>query len=1371
MTKRRAVLSRGFLVLVVTCVLLLLTAWLSAYAAPLPPPSEGTAFDVVDGEPQVFTSAAHVIFPPGDWPWYAQGEISVTPELPRVDEPMRICATVINQDAAAAHPAQLVFDVAAFGIGVPFHPVGEAEVMVPPGGEASGCVVWIPPEPGHWCIQVRLFQPNFDPQISQRNIDIWEPLVPGEPHELVFPVGPFETEGYVSFLVNTMLPGWEVVLEPAEFQIGPREQRMVTLTTVPPDGPLGTGLPVADIEGFLNGEPIGGFRKLDNPPVLLHHRDAPFFAEREIHVWPYPPRAGEPTEICAEMQNLSGEVREVGLHFQVAGFGIGLPFEPVHEPIVVEVPPGGREMACIRWVPPRAGHFCVQVVMDILGPIAYEPQFSQRNLDVAEPLMPGVPHEITFPVGNFFNPFTNPNPQTTDIWFDIDRHLPDWEIDLQPPVLLNVATDEVKMVTMVVTPGELPHDGAPIVDVRALVDTPNGPRVIGGIRKVFRPPVPLHRFPDPPYAEREITIEPYPPRAGEPVEVCVDLYNPTDQEWDVAVQFSWADFGIGIPFTPINGLRPVYLPPHSTVRECIHWVPPVEGHLCLQVELEIPGYRTQFSQRNVDVDEPLAPGEPHGLEFPVGNPFDHPVTVTLGLIPHLPGWSFELSRDVIPNLEPETVEMVGLTVIPPFNEPLPDDNTPIVDVEAYVGDRLIGGFRKIFRPPVPIHRPGDPIYAESEIFIHPYPPRALEPTEVGAEIRNPTPVPQTVTVTFSAADFGIGLPFAPIHAPVVVTLAPHEVKPIVVHWIPPYGGLWCIQVEIEVPGHEEPFFSQRNIDVGEPLEPNTPHARTFPVRNPFGEPVTITLGLVPHFPDWGLELNPDVLPNMAPNEVRPVTLVVTPPDDLPGDGDPIVDVEAYARGELIGGFRKIFRPPVPVHRPHDPVYAESEIGVDPYPVIPGQPVELSVEVFNPTDTDEVVTATFSVAQFGIGLPFSTTHIMPNLIRIFVPARGAARGHVIWQPPDFKGKFCVQVTLELPGHDRVWSQRNIDVGEPLEPGQPHTLIFPVGAGEHTDPVTITFGLVEHREGWDMSLSQAELVGVTPGDPVEVSLTVTPSLGAELGTGEPIVDVEAFVDGELIGGFRKVDRPPVPLHKPHEKGYAESEIQINPYPPVRGETTHISTEIQNASDDPMTVLLEFGWAEFGMGIPFTTTGIVAPEQTVNLGAHMSATATVSWTPTLSGHQCVIVKLEDADGLYEPQRSQRNVDVEERPPCGQTNTYTFTVYNDSPFTATIDIGLITFNVPADWSVTVSPTPTLEIGPFGEGVVTVSVSIPCLMGRASVARQAVYDLQAQAGSVPTIDVEGYKDGALVGGIELQFASPQVAPPKRILLPIVFRH
>jgi len=1528
------------------------------------------------------TQATPVIFAPGAWPGYASGSIVLQPPLPVAGQPVHVCAVLLNTDAANAHTANLVFSIANFGIGVPFNPIGATLVTVPPGQTATGCVVWVPPETGHWCIQAVLQQEQSEPLVAQRNVDIWERLIPGVEATMAFQVGPFPIATTVELALETIHPGWQVWITPPLVELGPHQVGEAVLHVLPPPTgePLGTGEVIVDVEGWVRQEMIGGFRKLDWPPVSLHHPGEPFFAESEISIWPYPPRAGEPTEICAELHNTSDMPQTVVVQFSRAAFGIGLPFEPIHGPLEVTLPPGGKQNVCITWVPPEQGHFCIQARLEILGNIPYRPQFSQRNMDVAEPLMPGMPHTSQFPVGNFPNEFTNPNPVQTDIWLESEVYLPGWEVALDPAVLPAMQPGEVRWVTMVVTPpvGALPADGTPIVDVRGMVDDPTGGHAIGGFRKIYRPPIPLHRypdpsyaereisihpypprageptevcvelvnptalpqtvkvqfawaafgigipftpidglqvvtlppfssiktcitwvppaaghvcvqvtllmdgiapqrsqrnidvdeplvpgephtlefpvgnplprpvtitlgliphqlgwefslsqrvlpamapgerrmvaltvqppagvvlpvdntpivdveayaegrliggfrkihrppiplhpFPDPPYAEREITVEPYPPRAGEPTEICVELRNPTPLPHDVAVQFSWAAFGIGIPFTPIDGVRPVHLPPFSSVKECIHWVPPVSGHMCVQVTLFSPGYQPQRSQRNIDVDEPLEPLTPHTRIFPVGNPLDHEVTITLGLIPHQAGWNFELTPDVLPGMDPGEVREVQLTVTPPAE--LPPDGAPIVDIEAYAEGRLIGGFRKIFRPVVPIHRPRDPIYAESEIFIEPYPPRAFEPAEVGVEIRNPTTVPQMVTVLFSAADFGIGLPFAPIHAPLVVTVPPMgTVRPTII-WVPPHGGLWCIQVGIILPGHNEPFISRRNIDVGEPLEPLIPHARTFQVGNPLSRPVTITLGMIPHLPDWRLQLSQDVLPDMAPGEIREVTLTVTPPATLPEDGAPIVDVEAFVEGRLIGGFRKIYRPPVPIHRPRDPIYAESEIGVDPYPALPGQPTHLSVEVFNPTSQDRIVTATFSIAPFGIGLPFNTLNITPNPIRIFVPRFGAARGHVIWTPPNWNGKFCVRVTLEMEGHEPIWSQRNIDVGEPLRPGVPHSMVFEVGSWPATKPVTVTLGLRLHREDWGATLSQDVLPNLQPGQRVPVTLTVTPPPNAELGMGGPIVDVEGFVNGELIGGFRKLDRAPVPLHKPHEKGYAESEILIEPYPPQLGVASQVSTVVQNTSESTMTVNLEFGWADFGMGIPFTTTGMAPSNRSVTLTPHMTETVAVTWTPAQTGHQCVQVRLSDPDEVYEPQHSQRNVDVARRPDCGVTRVFTVTVFNDTPISVTVDVGLITFNVPADWVITVTPSPTLEIGPFSSGLLHVSVTIPCAAVGGANGLNAITLIQEAAGSVPTIDVEGYIEGVLVGGIEIQFEPPAAGPPK-IFLPIVLR-
>ena len=142
-----------------------------------------------------------------------------------------------------------------------------------------------------------------------------------------------------------------------------------------------------------------------------------------------------------------------------------------------------------------------------------------------------------------------------------------------------------------------------------------------------------------------------------------------------------------------------------------------------------------------------------------------------------------------------------------------------------------------------------------------------------------------------------------------------------------------------------------------------------------------------------------------------------------------MDVEAYIGRELIGGFRKLFHPPVPVHPPKDPVYAESEIFVDPYPVRLGLPTTIGALVFNPTDVAQQVTVTFGVAHFGIGMPFTTTNILTPTMVVNIPPHGR-RASRRSGSRSIRAMPACRSRLQSAGHEPVYSQRNIDVGEPL-----------------------------------------------------------------------------------------------------------------------------------------------------------------------------------------------------------------------------------------------------------------------------------------------------------------------------------------------------
>jgi hypothetical protein len=212
------------------------------------------------------------------------------------------------------------------------------------------------------------------------------------------------------------------------------------------------------------------------------------------------------------------------------------------------------------------------------------------------------------------------------------------------------------------------------------------------------------------------------------------------------------------------------------------------------------------------------------------------------------------------------------------------------------------------------------------------------------------------------------------------------------------------------------------------------------------------------------------------------------------------------------------------------------------------------------------------------------------------------------------------------------------------------------------------------------------------------------------------------------------------------------------------------VQNNGPVTATAILEFGWAAFGVGIPFTNTGMDPYTRTVEAGPAVTATVSVTWTPASSGPQCVFVRLSDPLDNYEDLLIQRNVQVDERPACGKTETFTLTVYNDAPYTNTVNIGLMTFDVPADWVVTTTPSDVLILGPYSEGEIVVTVWIPCPPTlQAAQALQERYALLRESGGVPTINVEAYIDGELVGGIELHFTDG-LERDYDLYLPVILR-
>jgi hypothetical protein len=161
---------------------------------------------------------------------------------------------------------------------------------------------------------------------------------------------------------------------------------------------------------------------------------------------------------------------------------------------------------------------------------------------------------------------------------------------------------------------------------------------------------------------------------------------------------------------------------------------------------------------------------------------------------------------------------------------------------------------------------------------------------------------------------------------------------------------------------------------------------------------------------------------------------------------------------------------------------------------------------------------------------------------------------------------------------------------------------------------------------------------------------------------------------------------------------------------------------------------------------------------------------WIPSLNGPTCVEIHLNDLQGLYEPQVSQRNVNVIEAPGNCGTSVLTFTLGNTLPLTVTVDVGAIGFNLPPDWTYTVTPTQVV-LGPYEQTVITVTFNIPCVNTyEARQIRDRIAALQQEANAVPILDIEGYIQGELLGGVEYRFPSVLQPPEGLLYLPLIRR-
>ncbi len=665
--------------------------------------------------------------------------------------------------------------------------------------------------------------------------------------------------------------------------------------------------------------------------------DDPPYAESEITVNPYPLVVGQATHVCTSIANTSDQPQTVQVWFDLANFGIGLPFTPIlaaGNPREVILPPHGSVTVCIVWVPTTPGHQCIQVrVIDVNQ--QFPDMFSQRNLDVSEVLKPGEPAVFDVPVHNNAS-------EPLQVGMVVRNNCPGWQVALNPMSFM-LSPGGIQVVQATVTP---PPDAALgsgcSIDIEAWAIDQAGNRMwlLGGIRKIDDPLIPLGDPGERPFAEREIRVFPYPLMSGEPARVCVVLDNDTDFDQEVAVEFMLSGFGIGLAFdriAPIAGANPrtVMIPAHSTVDVCIRFLPSAPGHHCLAVKLTMPNGYVAWSRRNLDVAELLTPEVPTEVPIPVGNPTPVVADIDLVVDNTCPGWTAWVAPSTLWGVGPNSTDIrpVILTVIPAAG--LLGSNCHI-DLLAYIDGRLIGGIRKIDRPPSapPID---EPHWAEREITVSPDPPLESHPAQLCVKLVNPSDVDQTVDVTFAVADFGAGIGFTGVSTVSGVVIPANGTLMVCIPWVPGPGGTLhrCVRVQIHQEGYQD-AFSQRNINlVRLPLSRlRVPSGQVdlppFLLHNPAPEPMPFFFGVRP-VGLTGLLIQlidnktGDVVPAageivLGPGETRAFFLrLLSPAARAPapafaGD-DQYIDVLPHGNGQLmvmdglVSGVRFVFAPP------------------------------------------------------------------------------------------------------------------------------------------------------------------------------------------------------------------------------------------------------------------------------------------------------------------------------------------------------------------------------------------------------------------------------------------------------------------------------
>jgi len=375
-----------------------------------------------------------------------------------------------------------------------------------------------------------------------------------------------------------------------------------------------------------------------------------------------------------------------------------------------------------------------------------------------------------------------------------------------------------------------------------------------------------------------------------------------------------------------------------------------------------------------------------------------------------------------------------------------------------------------------------PMFAEDELKVDPYPLVAGAPTRLSVRVQNLTSGSLPVTVQFQVAPvatpLGTGLAYTTV-ATTSATLPGSGLAVLTANYLPDAPGNRCFQALVSTPDMPDPLVTQSCLDLTEDFQPGHLEQPVFVVRNNTSSPQTYTLVVDNTCPGWTASIDPTVTGSLAAGASQNVTLSVTPPNPLTLGSGCHIDVQAWSAGKLVGGVRKLDLPPVHLPTNINPPWEEPEITFNPDPPVGGVPGQVCIQLQNPLSTPKVVTVNFSVADFGAGIGFTPATslvdltVLPGLHTFCAPWTPATGGTL---------HRCVLATLVQRGALDQHSQNNIDIVRPAT-SDLGGLVIPFMAGNP--------GLAERQLGFDINL-----VGINPlwvpiiltpgGDPPPASL---------------------------------------------------------------------------------------------------------------------------------------------------------------------------------------------------------------------------------------------------------------------------------------------